>query len=95
MFEGEEEKIYARAQNMGGFVLSIRLRNRTSHGKKKGKIKKKKERTNVDVRAGRVQTSKILHLGCQLSLYTMAIVIMKISNVACLSTCLSTEDIKL
>lgn len=35
VFEGEEEKIYARAQNMGGFVLSIRLRNRTSHGKKK------------------------------------------------------------
>lgn len=44
MFEGEEEKIYARAQNMGGFVLSIRLRNRTSHGKKKGKIKKKKKK---------------------------------------------------
>lgn len=44
VFEGEEEKIYARAQNMGGFVLSIRLRNRTSHGKKKGKIKKKKRK---------------------------------------------------
>lgn len=75
--EDEEEKIYARGPKMGGFVLPIHLRNRTSQKTKKKRKNKKKGRTNFDVRAGRVQTSKMLHLGCQLSLHTMAIVIIK------------------